>query len=151
MCRFSGSRTSPSIELKFTDTVRSIESANLLTLICLKYGAGGESSNPWVHYRPMPVDSTFLPQAQHAVSGSENNLLTNTVQQYCGESSNPWVQEYASRLSFLVSDTSCGIRISQPHANDTGIYPTSLNFPENKGNKLYAFFTDGPATLFSLC
>ena len=33
---------------------------------------------------------------------------------------NAWVESYAGRLKHEVTETSCGLRIDKPNANDTG-------------------------------
>lgn len=59
-------------------------------------------------------------RGDHNQQCSDVGNLADT--QYSGESINPWVQAYASRISFMLTDTACGIRINQPHANDTGVW-----------------------------
>lgn len=52
----------------------------------------------------------------------------NLQRQYGGyDPQNMWVTDYVDRLSHIVTDTTCGLKISKPHANDTGSWKCEVN------------------------
>lgn len=54
---------------------------------------------------------------------------------------NQFLEEYVDRLSYLVTDTTCGLRISKPNANDTGIWKCEVN-SNNRDSTSSRFWSD---------
>jgi len=59
---------------------------------------------------------------------------------YNDPTQNQYTQYDTSRLQYLVSENSCGLRIQSPHANDTGIWKCHVNDnnPEGQSTTMWA-------------